>query len=245
MSLLQLVARRATHHCRNESVIASLRSQSHRTNARCSIQLLHGISFRSQHDDRAPVARSLSVSRQIRDRTHHVFVPADSSPYFRYAPVDLPHLSSNSRRHFSSPAPQKEVQHLSSISSDDLQSDKMGKDVPTPTAPTSEPDKAAAKATSSSSSKPESIEEAKPKVTMVEKKETTIVKKAKDLTTWAIKSLIALLAKTPGVLWFYMTNPTEFRKKLVELKEMAVKEAHHYWMGSKVSYFLLSITNEF
>ncbi|EED95520.1 predicted protein, partial [Thalassiosira pseudonana CCMP1335] len=31
-----------------------------------------------------------------------------------------------------------------------------------------------------------------------------------------------------------MTHPKEFRKKLGELKEAAVKEAHHYWMGSKL-----------
>jgi hypothetical protein len=183
------------------------------------------------------VAHSIGVSRLFRERTHHTFV-VDSSPYFRYAPFDLPHLLSNNRRFFSSPAPQKEVQHISSISSDEFESDKIEKNVP----PTSGADKTAAKATSS---KPETTEEIKPKAVLVEKKENTIVNKARDLTTWAIKSLVALLAKTPGVLWFYLTHPTEFRKKLVELKEMAVKEAHHYWMGSKVSYFLLSIAVEF
>lgn len=43
-----------------------------------------------------------------------------------------------------------------------------------------------------------------------------------------------MLAKSPGVLWFYITHPKDLRKKLAELKGAAVKEAHHYWMGSKL-----------
>jgi hypothetical protein len=86
--------------------------------------------------------------------------------------------------------------------------------------------------TASSPSKPSDA----PKSTAItEKKDSSIVKKAADATLWAAKSLISMLAKMPGVMWFYMTHPKEFRKKLGELKEAAVKEAHHYWMGSKVS----------
>eukprot|EP00571_Detonula_confervacea_P010644 CAMPEP_0172306976 /NCGR_PEP_ID=MMETSP1058-20130122/7927_1 /TAXON_ID=83371 /ORGANISM="Detonula confervacea, Strain CCMP 353" /LENGTH=721 /DNA_ID=CAMNT_0013019031 /DNA_START=532 /DNA_END=2697 /DNA_ORIENTATION=- len=43
-----------------------------------------------------------------------------------------------------------------------------------------------------------------------------------------------MFAESPGVLWFYITHPKDFRKKLAQLKEAAVKEAHHYWMGSKL-----------
>jgi len=43
-----------------------------------------------------------------------------------------------------------------------------------------------------------------------------------------------MLSKVPGVTWFYITHPRDLRKKLAELKELAVKEAHHYWMGSKL-----------
>jgi len=85
--------------------------------------------------------------------------------------------------------------------------------------------------TASSPSKPSDA----PKSTAItEKKDSSIVKKAADATLWAAKSLISMLAKMPGVMWFYMTHPKEFRKKLGELKEAAVKEAHHYWMGSKL-----------
>mmetsp|Transcript_14511 Transcript_14511/g.41763 ORF Transcript_14511/g.41763 Transcript_14511/m.41763 type:complete len:1046 (+) Transcript_14511:61-3198(+) len=58
--------------------------------------------------------------------------------------------------------------------------------------------------------------------------------KTKDLLLAAAKTLASLLAKTPGVLWYYVTHPLEFRDKLIELKEAAKKEAHHYWMGSKL-----------
>mmetsp|Transcript_13323 Transcript_13323/g.26752 ORF Transcript_13323/g.26752 Transcript_13323/m.26752 type:complete len:935 (-) Transcript_13323:2303-5107(-) len=67
-----------------------------------------------------------------------------------------------------------------------------------------------------------------------DKKEDSVMKKATDATLSAIKSIISMLAKTPGVLWFYITHPKEFRYKLIELKEAAVKEAHHYWVGSKL-----------
>lgn len=58
--------------------------------------------------------------------------------------------------------------------------------------------------------------------------------KTKDLLLAAAKAISSLLAKTPGVLWYYITHPLEFRDKLIELKEAAKKEAHHYWMGSKL-----------
>ena len=65
-----------------------------------------------------------------------------------------------------------------------------------------------------------------------------MVKKATDAIqlniTWALKSLFSMLAKTPGVLYYYMTHPTEFKNKLLELKDAAVHEAHHYYMGSKL-----------
>eukprot|EP00559_Dactyliosolen_fragilissimus_P008254 CAMPEP_0184857306 /NCGR_PEP_ID=MMETSP0580-20130426/2468_1 /TAXON_ID=1118495 /ORGANISM="Dactyliosolen fragilissimus" /LENGTH=919 /DNA_ID=CAMNT_0027352827 /DNA_START=403 /DNA_END=3162 /DNA_ORIENTATION=- len=62
----------------------------------------------------------------------------------------------------------------------------------------------------------------------------TFAIKTKDMLISAISSMVSLLLKTPGVLWFYTTNPTKFKEKLIELKEAAKKEAHHYWMGSKL-----------
>ena len=237
MSMLRVVARRAIHQYKNETVaIASARSHSHRANARCGSQLLHTVPTRAQSNDTRCTAATqhLSTSRQIHS-THHVSI-ADSFPQFRYSPLELPHLQSGGgRRYFSSPAPQKETQHVSSVIGDDLQIDKSDKDGSAVYSPGAVPsDEQTNKASKSE------LEEPKPKV--VQKKESTIIKKATDLTTWAIKSLVALLAKTPGVLWFYMTHPAEFRKKLGELKEMAVKEAHHYWMGSKVGYSRLSVS---
>ena len=58
--------------------------------------------------------------------------------------------------------------------------------------------------------------------------------KLSSLTVSAIKALVNALLKTPGVLFYYMTNPKEFKQKLSELKEVAKKEAHHYYMGSKL-----------
>ncbi|KAL9190470.1 hypothetical protein ACHAXT_007681 [Thalassiosira profunda] len=58
--------------------------------------------------------------------------------------------------------------------------------------------------------------------------------KATELIVAGAKALASLLAKTPGVLWYYLRHPSEFKDKLAELKEAAKKEAHHYWMGSKL-----------
>ncbi len=58
--------------------------------------------------------------------------------------------------------------------------------------------------------------------------------KAQEMVSSAIKSLTSMIAKTPGILWFYMTHPKEFKEKMIELKEAAKKEAHHYYMGSKL-----------
>ncbi len=69
---------------------------------------------------------------------------------------------------------------------------------------------------------------------ITEKKEVSVIKKATDAVQWALKSIFSVLAKSPGVLWFYMTHPKEFRKKLAEFREAAIKEVHHYWMGSKL-----------
>ena len=71
-------------------------------------------------------------------------------------------------------------------------------------------------------------------VASTEKTDQSIVKKATDATLSTLKAIFTMLAKTPGVLLFYLTHPRDFKNKLAELKEAAVKEAHHYWMGSKL-----------
>lgn len=74
--------------------------------------------------------------------------------------------------------------------------------------------------------------------TQITNSSTSAMKKISDnaqaLLSSAIKSLTSLILKTPGVLWFYMTNPKEFKEKMLELKDVAKKEAHHYYMGSKL-----------
>lgn len=58
--------------------------------------------------------------------------------------------------------------------------------------------------------------------------------KAQDMLSSAISTLVSFLMKIPGLTWFYITHPKEFKEKLSELKEAAKKEAHHYYMGTKL-----------
>ncbi len=66
------------------------------------------------------------------------------------------------------------------------------------------------------------------------KKDLTAQEKATAMMSSMISSITSFLSKIPGVLWFYITHPKEFKEKLIELKEAAKKEAHHYYMGSKL-----------
>jgi len=67
-----------------------------------------------------------------------------------------------------------------------------------------------------------------------QKQETSVAKKATVTAQWIIKSASNTMVKTQSILWFYITDPKKIQKKLSELKQAAVKEAHHYWMGSKL-----------
>lgn len=67
-----------------------------------------------------------------------------------------------------------------------------------------------------------------------QKQETSVAKKATVTAQWIIKSAYNTMLKTQTILWFYITDPKKIQKKLSELKQAAVKEAHHYWMGSKL-----------
>jgi len=58
--------------------------------------------------------------------------------------------------------------------------------------------------------------------------------KAQQLTISALKALANMIAKTPGVMYYYTTHPKEFKEKLKELTDLAKKEAHHYYMGGKL-----------
>lgn len=65
-------------------------------------------------------------------------------------------------------------------------------------------------------------------------KANNAAEKAQQLTISALKSLANMIAKTPGVMYYYTTHPKEFKEKLKELSDLAKKEAHHYYMGGKL-----------
>jgi len=62
----------------------------------------------------------------------------------------------------------------------------------------------------------------------------SMMKRMKCAIKSATKSFILFLRRIPGLIWFYLTNPSDLKEKLLEIKEAAKKEAHHYWMGSKL-----------
>ena len=66
------------------------------------------------------------------------------------------------------------------------------------------------------------------------KKDASMQEKAMAALNSALSSLSSFLVKIPSVLWFYMTHPKEFKEKMIEFKEVAKKEAHHYYMGGKL-----------
>ena len=63
---------------------------------------------------------------------------------------------------------------------------------------------------------------------------TKIIDKTQAFLYSSCKTIASLILKLPGVMFFYLTHPKEFKSKLTELADAAKKEAHHYWMGSKV-----------
>ena len=68
-------------------------------------------------------------------------------------------------------------------------------------------------------------------------------KKAQAIIKSASQAIADFIMATPGVLWFYLTHPAEFRQKMIDFKEAAKKEAHHYWMGTKVSKIIYYLWN--
>eukprot|EP00578_Thalassiosira_sp_NH16_P023734 CAMPEP_0181085782 /NCGR_PEP_ID=MMETSP1071-20121207/5406_1 /TAXON_ID=35127 /ORGANISM="Thalassiosira sp., Strain NH16" /LENGTH=961 /DNA_ID=CAMNT_0023167593 /DNA_START=75 /DNA_END=2957 /DNA_ORIENTATION=- len=73
-----------------------------------------------------------------------------------------------------------------------------------------------------------------PTNTAIEKKEPSILQKSTATILWAIQSIVTLLLKTPGILWFYLTHPADLRLKFGEAKEWAIHEINHLKMGSKL-----------
>jgi LETM1 and EF-hand domain-containing protein 1 len=162
--------------------------------------------------------------------------------------LEFAHLGNGDR--FASPTSSSAVSHLGALSIDPNNhryfSTESGKKMPDVAATSSaaassdSDDKKKKETASSTDEKKEKAASSPPPppktdlVASTEKTDPSIVKKATDATLWALKALFTMLAKTPGVLWFYLTHPKDFKNKLAELKEAAIKEAHHYWMGSKL-----------
>ena len=252
MSLLQAAARRAIrHHCSrsNESLVLIRSDYSRRQHcsSRCSIQPLSTLTSgcKVKPNDNGSQISVVNSRNYIIGTEQPMLHRLPSVGYHPSKTEEAPLLSSPFSsihvRYFSAPAPQKETQHISTSlgNNDDLQKVDLQEKDPSSDGGrvNEEADYASTKKVDESNAALTSEEMKLTKQAVVtDKKETSVVKKAQDLTLWAVQSLVSLLAKTPGVLWFYLTNPTEFRKKLGELKDMAVKEAHHYWMGSKVRF---------
>ena len=61
---------------------------------------------------------------------------------------------------------------------------------------------------------------------------TSSMSDKKDVST--VRKVTDAILKAPSIFWFYITQPKVLRKKVIELKEAAIKEVHHLWMGSKL-----------
>ncbi|KAL3804386.1 hypothetical protein HJC23_011314 [Cyclotella cryptica] len=240
-SLLQVLARRAIHSGRNELIRLQLQSHPTRCSSRSSSYVAQSLISRKQSNHESSALVNLTVSPFPRCKEH--LVASDLSTYSsKCSSVEIRPPFSSWTRQFSSNLANKESQHLSSVDASNLQDGDSDSKVETQSvragAPTKDEKGEKATSVSSSTPKPDKTPGAstasKPVASATDEKESHIIKKAKDATIWAVKALVSLLAKTPGVLWFYLTHPAEFRKKLTQLKEAAVKEAHHYWMGSKL-----------
>ena len=61
---------------------------------------------------------------------------------------------------------------------------------------------------------------------------TSSMSDKKDVST--VRKVTDAILRAPSIFWFYITQPKVLRKKVIELKEAAIKEVHHLWMGSKL-----------
>lgn len=63
-----------------------------------------------------------------------------------------------------------------------------------------------------------------------------IPQQVQDAIRATSKALMNFIMQIPGTTWFYITHPKEFKQKMQGFWELAKKEAHHYWIGSKLLY---------
>jgi len=140
----------------------------------------------------------------------------------------LTHYQSLYSNHYTNGFPKMIQQQRYFSSSSSSNNDKQ---VQTPTSPTSTSTNLgqATTPTTPKALKKETLSSSTPSTTL-----TNMADKFQTMSKSMMSSIASILAKIPGVLWFYLTHPTEFKEKLIEFKEIAKKEAHHYYMGSKL-----------
>jgi len=100
------------------------------------------------------------------------------------------------------------------------------------------PDQSSGFSTSTKSSKSSSSPQTSP-MSSIESNlskiaDPTTSEKIQTVIESATKAITKFIMATPGVLWFYLTHPAEFKQKMIDFKEAAKKEAHHYYMGTKL-----------
>lgn len=61
-----------------------------------------------------------------------------------------------------------------------------------------------------------------------------IGEKGLSMTVSALKTILSVLLKTPGNIFYYTTHAKERKEKIQEIRAMIKHEIDHYWMGSKV-----------
>ena len=99
------------------------------------------------------------------------------------------------------------------------------------TSPPADDRKDTASTTTSSSSSTSSTTS-----TLNEPDKKSYAAQATDAIKSATKAIVNFLMQLPGWTWFYLTHPKELQQRMQELWEAAKKEAHHYWMGTKLLY---------
>lgn len=78
--------------------------------------------------------------------------------------------------------------------------------------------------------------EANPIMELSKTSTKSIVRKGTDAVFSVLKTVLTFLFQIPGNLFYYITHPKERRERIAGLKQAAKDEAHHYWMGTKVSF---------
>jgi hypothetical protein len=63
--------------------------------------------------------------------------------------------------------------------------------------------------------------------------------KGLGMTVSALKTILLVLLKTPGNIFYYLTHAKERKEKIQGIRAIIKHEIDHYWMGSKVRFYLI------